>query len=131
MSKISEHFDRQEFACRCGNCPDSTDPTVDVTLIRILEELRDHFGRPITVTSGSRCKQHNASVGGTPFSKHRGGRASDIIVKGVDPAAVHKYLDDRYPDRYGIGKYDTFTHIDSRSVKARWDLTGSLKIDGT
>jgi uncharacterized protein YcbK (DUF882 family) len=121
--KISQHFARIEFACRCGNCPASTDPTIDVTLIRVLEELRDHFGNPITVTSGVRCKAYNASVGGKPFSKHREGRASDIVIKGVPAAAVYRYLDERYSDRYGLGKYNTFTHVDSRLTKARWDLT--------
>ena len=124
MSKISAHFDRQEFACQCGKCPQSQDPTVDVKLIGILEELRRHFNTPITVTSGVRCKPHNASVGGSAFSKHLEGKASDVIVKGVHSHKVYNYLFERYPDLYGFGKYDTFTHIDSRRLKARWEVSG-------
>ncbi|EFN9136236.1 serine/threonine protein kinase, partial [Escherichia coli] len=26
----------------------------------------------------------------------------------------------KYPNQYGLGKYKTFTHIDSRSKKSRW-----------
>ena len=127
MSKISQHFARSEFACQCGNnCPQSQDPTVDVTLIQILEELRRHFNTPITVTSGVRCKSHNASpsVKGSVFSKHLEGKAADVILKGVTPDRVYKYLFERYPDSYGFGKYETFTHIDSRGLKGRWEVEG-------
>ncbi len=123
MQKISQHFARSEFACQCGNCPQSQDPTVDVTLIQILEELRRHFNAPITVTSGVRCKSHNASVGGSVFSKHLEGKAADVLLKGVTPDRVYDYLVDRYPG-YGFGKYETFTHIDSRGLKGRWEVKG-------
>lgn len=124
MQKISQHFARSEFACQCGTCPQSQDPTVDVTLINILEELRRHFNTPITVTSAMRCKSHNASVGGSVFSKHLEGKASDVLLKGVTPDKVYGYLIERYPDSYGFGKYETFTHIDSRRLKARWEIKG-------
>jgi uncharacterized protein YcbK (DUF882 family) len=124
VQKISQHFARSEFACQCGTCPQSTDPTVDVTLIAILEELRRNFNTPITVTSGVRCKSHNASVGGSVVSKHLEGKAADVLLKGVTPDRVYKYLFERYPDSYGFGKYETFTHIDSRSLKARWEIKG-------
>ena len=123
MSKISAHFAREEFACQCGNCPQSEDPTVDVTLIAILEELRRHFNAPITVTSGVRCKSHNASVGGSVFSKHLEGKAADVLLNGITPDRVYDYLVDRYHG-YGFGKYNNFTHIDSRGLKARWEIKG-------
>jgi len=124
VQKISQHFARSEFACQCGNCPQSQDPTVDVTLINILEELRRHFNTPITVTSGTRCRQHNSNVGGRPFSKHVEGKAADVLLKGVTPKDVYDYLIERYPDSYGFGRYGTFTHIDSRRLKARWEVKG-------
>jgi len=124
VQKISQHFARSEFACQCDNCPQSEDPTVDVTLINILEELRRHFNTPITVTSGVRCKSHNASVGGSVFSKHLEGKAADVLLKGVTPDRVYAYLFERYPGSYGFGKYETFTHIDSRRLKARWEIKG-------
>jgi uncharacterized protein YcbK (DUF882 family) len=124
VSKISQHFARSEFACHCGDCPESRDPTVDVTLIAILEELRRHFDTPITVTSGVRCKSYNFKNGGRPFSKHLEGKAADVLLKGVTPDRVYKYLFERYPDSYGFGKYETFTHIDSRGLKGRWEVKG-------
>ncbi|MBR3569238.1 MAG: hypothetical protein IKN96_00345 [Oscillibacter sp.] len=44
----------------------------------------------------------------------------NISVKGVPPEKVYAYLTGKYPNKYGIGKYQTFTHIDVRPSKARW-----------
>jgi len=115
--KISDHFSRGEFECSCG-CGFNT---VDVELISVLEDLREHFNRPIRITSGCRCLEHNASVGGRPNSQHLKGRAADIIIDGYHPAAVYRYVDENYPDRFGLGKYNGFCHIDTRDHKARWN----------
>ena len=52
--KISEHFDREEFACHCcGEC------TIDARLIELLEQLRANIGGfPIKINSGYRCRKH-------------------------------------------------------------------------
>jgi uncharacterized protein YcbK (DUF882 family) len=118
MNDLSEHFDRSEFRCRCGCGWD----TVDAELIRVLEDLRRCLmDRPITINSGCRCKMHNALVGGSPKSQHILGKAADIRVEGLDPSVVAECLEDKYPDRYGIGRYISFTHIDVRSgPPTRW-----------
>jgi uncharacterized protein YcbK (DUF882 family) len=114
--KLSKHFSRPEFACKC-KCGFAT---VDVELIQVLERVREHFGNPVKINSSCRCVKHNKDVGGKPGSKHLRGIAADIVVLGVEPAQVYQFLDDHYPDRYGIGRYNTFTHIDVRTRKARW-----------
>jgi len=118
MGDLSEHFDRKEFRCKCGCGQD----TVDAELIRVLEDLRRCLmDRPITINSGCRCKVYNALVGGSPKSQHLLGKAADIQVKGIDPSVVADCLEDKYPDRYGIGRYISFTHIDVRGGgPARW-----------
>jgi len=114
--KVSKHFNRSEFACRCGCGFD----TVDVETIEVLEDLRECFEQPVYISSGCRCIHHNQSVGGTLKSLHTMGRAADVIVNNVNPLIVYAYLDSKYKDKYGLGKYDDFTHIDTRSQKARW-----------
>lgn len=116
MGDLSEHFDRKEFACQCGCGQD----TVDYELIRVLEALRSRTG-PIIVTSGNRCVKHNMDVGGALNSFHVISKAADIVVKGNTPLEIYHYLDERYPDRYGIGVYSGWVHIDVREKKARWD----------
>lgn len=116
MGDLSPHFSRSEFACKCGCGFD----TVDARTLELLEDVRQHFGTPITITSGCRCRAYNQRVGGSPNSQHLLGRGADIQVRNVTPAEVAGYLERVYPGKYGIGRYQTFTHIDSRGSAARW-----------
>jgi hypothetical protein len=45
---------------------------------KIFQPLRDHFGVPIGITSGFRCKELNKAVGGSKYSQHMIGEALDI-----------------------------------------------------
>ena len=119
MSSISKYFKRKEFACRCG-CGFET---VDIELLEVLEDVREHFGKPVVINCACRCEQHNAEEGGAKGSKHKLGIAADIRVKDVEPDRVFSYLDSKYSTTYGVGRYHTFTHIDVRSTLARWDNT--------
>lgn len=116
MGDLSKHFSRSEFACKCGCGFD----TVDAELITVLEGLREQLGRPVRINSACRCEKDNARVGGAKSSQHLTGKAADITVDDISPMGVFSYLTGKYPDSYGIGRYKTFTHIDSRSNKARW-----------
>lgn len=46
-----------------------------------LNNLRYFYGKPIIVTSGYRCPELNAKVGGVPNSAHLYGYAADIVPK--------------------------------------------------
>lgn len=117
MSRISQHFSRAEFRCKCGQCGFDT---VDVDTLSILEAVRTHFDSPVVVNSGCRCPEYNRRVGGAPNSQHTLGRAADIRVGGVEPSEVYAWLADNFPGA-SLGSYDTFTHIDSRTDgPARW-----------
>lgn len=115
--RLSNHFKSEEFECKCGECELVYPPE---ELIEVLEDIRSHFDKPVTIMSGYRCPTHNKNVGGAPRSKHKIGIAADIKVKGISPNEVHKYLVNKYKDKYGIGSYPYFTHIDVRKFKSRW-----------
>lgn len=115
MGNISKNFNRSEFACKDGCGFDA----VDVELLSVLEGVRSKFG-PVKINSACRCEDHNHSVGGTRKSQHVKGKAADIVLKSQDPIEIFDYLDRKYPNKYGLGDYDTFTHIDVRKKKARW-----------
>jgi uncharacterized protein YcbK (DUF882 family) len=125
MGNRSKNFSDSEFKCKCSwrapHLPRCEQVFVPDALIDILQDVRDHFGRPVTVHSGHRCGPYNVYVGGARFSQHVNGYASDITVEGHPPNEVQDYLLAKYPNSYGIGRYNTFTHIDVRSRKARWD----------
>lgn len=112
---ISKWFKPHEFACKCG-CGEQH---VTEELLRELDNIREHFGVPVSILSGRRCVKHNRKVGGAVQSQHLFGTAADIVVKGVSPAEVHRYLVGKYSGG-GIGKYNSFTHFDVREGYARW-----------
>lgn len=118
MNKLTAHFSRSEFACKCGCGFD----TVDIDLINILEDVRKYFGSPVTINSGCRCSEYNEKIGGEKNSWHMKGRAADIVVEDVEPDKVADYIESITYYNVGLGRYNTFTHVDSRGVKARWDF---------
>ena len=115
--KISTNFRVREFACS-----DGSDPIfIDSELVSVLQKIRNHFGAAVTITSAYRTPARNKNVGGTAYSQHLYGRAADIKVKGTFPAKVAAYAEKLLPNKGGIGIYDTFTHIDVRQDKSRWN----------
>jgi len=118
MGNISKHFNRSEFACKCGECRHIA---VDKELVDVLEDVRTTFMQPVIITSSYRCTKHNAAVGGARTSMHLTGKAADIQIRNVAPSDVQKYFRNQYKGKYGIGSYNTFTHIDVRDNEARWN----------
>jgi len=117
MGDLSENFSRAEFACKCGCGFD----TIDAELIKVLEEIRSTFDAPIHITSGCRCEANNKRAGGGANSQHLKGRAADFYISGVSAADVNLHLALTHSNRFGIGKYDNWNHIDTRGGKAaRW-----------
>lgn len=45
---------------------------------KVLDPLREAYGKPIIVTSGYRCERLNRAVGGAASSQHVKGEAADI-----------------------------------------------------
>ena len=114
--KLSANFRVREFACT-----DGSDPIfIDSELVEILQKIRTHFGKSVTITSAYRTPTKNKACGGSPYSQHLYGRAADIKISGVAPKKVAAYAETFLNNKGGIGIYSTFTHIDVRAAKARW-----------
>ena len=114
---VSEHFHEDEFRCRC--CGELHPDGIPQELVDHLEAVRKHFGKPVKINSGYRCPRHNKNVGGAKNSLHMQGKAADHYIDGVSPAKVAAFHSKRIQDG-GVGKYNSFTHIDVRGYKARW-----------
>lgn len=114
--KLSDNFNSEEFACKCGCGFNIISPL----LVEELQRIRNKLNAPITIDSGCRCVTHNKAVGGTSESFHKKGLAADFTVKGYTPKEISDYLNKCYHDKYGIGVYPTWVHFDVRPTKARW-----------
>lgn len=57
---------------------------IEAKLVRLIDEvldpIREKWKKPITVTSGYRCKDLNKAVGGVSTSQHCKGEAADITT---------------------------------------------------
>ena len=124
---LSPHFQVQEFACNDG----SDQILIDGDLVDLLEKIRAAVGgKPVHINSAYRTPEYNASpnVGGARTSQHLYGRAADIRIEDVPPLLVGQ-IAEYYLDRWGgIGVYETFTHVDTRSIRSRWDQRSGKQI---
>ena len=88
----------------------------------VLQKIRAHFGKAVIINSAYRTTAHNKKVGGTSNSQHLYGTAADIKVSGVAPKLVADYAETLLPNTGGICRYSSFTHVDVRKEKARWNV---------
>jgi len=115
------NFQIREFACKDG----SDEILIDGDLVRRLQDCRDKFG-VTTINSAYRTPAWNAKVGGATNSQHVKGKASDTVCKNTSPLEVAMYAEAM--GMGGIGLYSSFTHIDTRDGKARWDSRSGREV---
>ncbi|QDP58897.1 MAG: putative peptidase M15 [Prokaryotic dsDNA virus sp.] len=123
---MTKNFKYSEFKCKCGNCEMPKEVYENMQKVaEQLQVLRDFLGRGIKINSGYRCPEHNENIGGTKNSQHKLGKASDIVVSGMEPEVVKAQIEDRILNgemlQGGLGLYNTFVHYDIRGEKARWN----------
>lgn len=60
----------------------------------ILQPVREHFGRPVTVSSGFRSVELCLAIGSSSVSQHAKGQAADFEVIGIDNKKVAEWIRD-------------------------------------
>ena len=123
---LSENFKVCEFKCNDG----SDKVLIDTELVAVLQNIRNHFGKAVTINSAYRSPVYNKKVGGVSNSQHVKGTAADICISGVNPKEIAQYAEYIMPKKGGIGLYDStksgrFVHIDVRANRARWTNYGN------
>ena len=96
-----------------------------VPALRIVDELRDSFGKSCTILSSYRSPDYNKAVGGASSSQHLEFTALDIAFDGISPQVVYdRLLEWRKAGKFtgGLGIYpsSSFVHIDTRGRNATW-----------
>ena len=83
---------------------------MDAVFMDKLEKMRARLDFPFVVTSGFRCPDHNAAVGGGARSAHLAGLAVDIAVDGRQ--AYRLITSASRFGMWGVGLGDGFVHLD-------------------
>lgn len=107
-----KYFSRNEFKCKCGRYCNGFPAEPAKLLIQQADNVREHFGAPMFVSSGVRCSQHNRNVGGVDGSRHKSGKAMDFRVEGKSASAVLKYVKTLPNIRYTYAIDGSFVHMD-------------------
>lgn len=96
-----DYFSVEELKCHCGKC---STWFMNADFMEKMVKIRKFYNRPLTVTSGYRCPEHDGDIGtsASPGSgPHTLGRALDINIWGNDLIELLEV----------IGKLDLITGI--------------------
>lgn len=88
---------KSETALRHGldNTPGETEiANLKVLCEKVLQPVRNHYGKGVKVNSGFRHPDVNAAVGGSKTSDHCRGQAADIEIPGVPNAELAQWIMD-------------------------------------
>lgn len=119
-----EELVKSETALR-KNLPN--DPTVDVVQSlnllceKVLQPVRDHYGKGVKVNSGYRAPDVNAAVGGSKTSDHCKGQAADIEIPGLPNAELAEWIRDNLEFTQVILEFYTKGVPDSGWVHVSYD----------
>lgn len=126
MGNLTRSFSDWEFACR-GKCSAVCRALrMSDEFMEKLQALRDIIAKPITVTSGIRCKCYNAKIPGAAKNSWHIPRngvacAADIRTSRSNEDVLALYAAADQLDFKGIGLYAGRIHVDTRSTKrVRW-----------
>lgn len=111
-----EYFDKSEFACKCGNyhapyC-NGAPAEMNKKVVKVADRARGYFKSPAQVSSGLRCRQHNADSGGVSNSRHLSGKAIDFCIVGKTSVQVLAYVQKQPEIRYAYAIDGSFVHMD-------------------
>lgn len=109
---------REQMACPCGCGTNNTTSQFAAQLML----AQSSYGRPFIITSGSRCKKHNAAVAGDPNSAALLGVHADIafkntfdcylIIKALQAADFPRIRVYDLEQAKQLGKHTAHIHVD-------------------
>lgn len=129
--KDFKNFTMNELKCKCNGKYCNGYPTgFSYELLRQLQDIRNHFGRAVIITSAVRCNQHNKNVGGVANSKHKLGTAVDFYVKGVSYNTLNSYVNKMPYKHYKYNISGSVMHYDITppGYVEKYNLTRLLKL---
>ena len=99
----------------------------------ILQPLRDHYRKAVTINSGYRCPELNKLIGGNVSSQHMLGEAADIEIPSVCTYDLALYISKNYKfdqlilEHYIIGDVNSgWVHVSYTKYKLRNQILTKL-----
>lgn len=113
MGNLSEHFNHNDFACKCPAC--KGEYRVHLGLVGALEQIGGHFRKKVRIDSAFWCDDFHEKQNKPKRSFHTKGKAAHIHIDGVTPQELFKYCE-TIPELRGLVFYpnETYIHIDTR-----------------
>ena len=102
--KLSKNFSVREFAV-AGN--DTVQ--VNTRLVDVLQDIRDHFGKPVNIT---RQAYHGAS-------------GANVYIKDISPIEIARYAESLKPGEIGVEKTSVYIYVCDQ--QKYWDNTSGTK----
>ena len=106
--------------------------------VNIFQPIREHFGKPILISSGYRSAELNKAIGGSLSSQHCSGEAIDIDMDGTDitNAQIFNYIKDNLTFDQMIWEFGTdanpdWVHVSFASNRSqRKQILVAKKVNG-
>ena len=137
LTKLEYNFRLREFIVSDFYSPDMQDRVLEAfrleedeilprikKLAKNLQVLREYLDSPININIAYRPLFWELKQKRSGKSQHVKGWAADIVSDDYSPKevydAISNLIDIGKMDEGGLGSYSTFTHVDTRGIKARW-----------
>lgn len=125
--QITKNFNIAEFKCKANGEMLLNEAVIEH--IQRLQKFRDWYNRVMIITSGYRTPEYNESIGGNLNSQHLKALVSDFALPNefqtYSSKRQYEYLQNVRKKwgqlckesgiRGGVGWYNTFVHLDSRT----------------
>ena len=133
--QLSENFSLNELtksqtATRKGinNIPgNAEEENLKALSINILQKIRNHYERPVRVTSGYRSPELCVSIGSSVKSQHAKGEAADFEITGIDNFDLAIWISKNLEFDQLISEFYTEQHPDSGWVHCSYKTKGNRK----
>lgn len=107
-----QYFSRKEFACKCGRYCDGYLAQMQRGVVELADRARAELKGVGFISSGLRCRQHNANVGGVSNSRHLIGKAIDLRIEGKSARQTLAWVQRQPEVRYAYAIDTSFVHMD-------------------
>lgn len=125
--RYTKNFQPEEFRCDCGGRFCCGYPSfMKPHMLAHIQAIRDHYGKPIKVTQGMRCKGRNKQLNGSIVnSKHLQGMAVDFYQKSVTDTLANRKMAIRYIKTLPFHSYSYGNLINSSGYKVKASYMGN------